>query len=140
MLLPIHPVFSEPIQLKWRGSGGWGDKSAYCSLFDTKTLETVRGVILSIDSVTPIPGMSQGLQLQLKSDKEILSVHLGPRWYLENQDIDLEPQDKVEVIGSRIHCEGQTVMAAAEIRKGDQVIKLRDAQGHPLWTAAKHPQ
>jgi hypothetical protein len=142
LLLPVCSGFgADPIRLKWRGSGGWGDKSAYCTLFDVKTVETMQGTILSIDPVTPIPGMSEGVRLQLKTAKgDILYVHLGPRWYLENQDIDLQPQDAIAVTGSKIHCEGESVVAAAEVRKGDQVIKLRDANGRPLWTAAARPQ
>ena len=37
----------------------------------------------------------------VKTDKETISVHLGPSWYLENQDIKLEPKDKVDVKGAR---------------------------------------
>ena len=38
----------------------------------------------------------------MKTDRETVSVHLGPSWYLENQDVKIEPKDKVEVKGSRI--------------------------------------
>jgi len=125
----------QPFRIIWHGTGGWGNKSAYCSLFDPRNVETIHGTILSIDNVTPLPGMSQGVQVQLQTAKETIPVHLGPRWYIENQDIDLEPQDTVQVKGSRFACNGQIVMSAAEIRKGDEVIQLRDAKGRPLWTA-----
>jgi hypothetical protein len=29
---------------------------------------------------------------------------------------------------------GKTVILAAEVKKGDQVLKLRDPNGVPLWT------
>jgi hypothetical protein len=125
-----------PFRTIWRGTGGWGNKSAYCSLFDPKNVETLQGVVASIEDVTPLPGMTPGVQLRLKTAKETIPVHLGPRWYLEHQDFSLNPEDKIEVTGSRIVCEGRHVIAASEIRAGSQVMHLRDASGRPLWTAA----
>ena len=133
LLWPTKAWSDLPIQVNWRGSGGWGSKGAYCKLYDTKTIETHRGTVVSVDAVTPIPGMSEGLELQLKTDQETITVHLGPRWYVENQDIIFQPQDVIEVTGSRINCEGQRIMAAAQVRKGDQLVTLRDAKGRPLW-------
>ncbi len=86
-----------------------------------------------------MPGMSEGVQLQLKTAKETIPVQLGPLWYIENQDIDLELQDSIQVKGSRFSCGGQRVMAASEIRKNHLVIRLRDAKGRPLWTALTPP-
>ena len=127
----------EHFRVIWRGTGGWGNKSAYCALFDTKTIETLHGVVVSIENVTPMPGMRPGVELQLKTNKWLIPVHLGPLWYLENQDIDIKPDDQVDVTGSRIFCQGQDVIAATEIRHGDKVIKLRDSKGIPLWAAAQ---
>jgi len=39
----------------------------------------------------------------------------------------------VEVTGSRVSSRQGAVIVAGELRKGDQVLKLRDAQGVPLW-------
>ena len=117
----------------WHGTGGWGDKNAYCALFDSKTVETVQGTVVSIDNITPMPGMRPGVQLQLKITKGLIPVQLGPLWYLENQDIDLKPDDSVQVTGSRVFCVNQDVLMATEVRRGDKTIKLRDAKGRPLW-------
>ena len=136
LLMPGRPTVAAPFRVLWRGTGGWGEKSAYCALFDTKTIQTVSGVVVSVDSVTPMPGMRPGIELQLKAGKELIPIHLGPLWYLENQDIDINPEDTVEVTGSRIYCDGKEVIAATEVRHGDKTIKLRDAKGHPLWVAA----
>jgi hypothetical protein len=136
IILPGRAGATEPFRVLWRGTGGWGNKSAYCALFDTKTIQTVRGVVVSVDSVTPMPGMRPGIELQLKTDKWLIPIHLGPLWYLENQDIDIKPNDTVEVTGSKIFCEGQQVIAATEVRHGNKTIKLRDSQGKPLWVAS----
>jgi hypothetical protein len=69
----------------------------------------------------------------LKTDKETIAIHLGPEWYIERQDVKLEKGDRIEVKGSRITFEGKPVIIAAEIKKGDSVLVLRDSVGVPAW-------
>jgi hypothetical protein len=38
-------------------------------------------------------GMWPELHPTVKTDKQTLSVHLGPAWYLEDQDVKLAAQD-----------------------------------------------
>jgi len=78
--------------------------------------------------------MSAGVHMTLKTDKETISVQLGPSWYIENQDVKIEAKDKVEVKGSRITFDGKPAIIAAEVKKGDEVLKLRDDNGFPLWS------
>ena len=79
-------------------------------------------------------GMSYGAHLTVKTDKGAIAVHLGPGWYLENQDVKIEPKDKIEVKGSRITFQGKPAIIAAEVKKGDEVLKLRDENGFPVWS------
>ena len=81
--------------MKWRGSGGWGMGSQYNRMYDPKTVGTISGEMISVDMITPMKGMSQGVHLTLKTDKEIISVHLGPWWYIENRDIRIEPRGRL---------------------------------------------
>jgi hypothetical protein len=130
--LPMS-LTAAPFRVLWHGTGGWGDKNAYCALFDSKTVETLEGTVVSIDQITPMTGMRPGVQLQLKTSKGLIPIHLGPLWYLENQEIDLKPNDNVQVTGSRVFCVNQDVIMAIEVRHGDKTFKLRDPKGHPLW-------
>jgi len=118
---------------RWRGGGGWGHGGAYGRLFDPKTVETVTGEITAVEVFTPMKPMGGGIHLRVKTAKETLSIHLGPVWYIENQDIKLEPRDKVEITGSRVSFEGKPAIIAAEVKKGDAVLKLRDEKGIPYW-------
>ena len=102
-------------------------------MYDGKTVETVKGEVVSVEKFTPTNGMSAGVHLLLKAGKESISVHLGPSWYLENQDAQIEAKDKIEVTGSRLAVDGKAVLIAAEVKKGDGVLKLRDENGVPLW-------
>ena len=117
----------------WRGSGGWGMGSQYNRMYDPKTVETINGEVVSVDKITPMKGMSHGIHLTLKTEKETISVHLGPSWFIERQDIKIEPKDKIEVTGSRITFEGKPAIIAAEVKKGDEMLKLRDENGVPVW-------
>ena len=121
-------------QRGWKGSGGWGMGTAYGKIYNPKTVETISGEVVSVDKIKPIKGMSYGVHMTVKTDKETISVHVGPGWYIENQDIKIEPKDKVEVTGSRITFEGKPAIIAAEVKKGDEILKLRDENGFPVWS------
>jgi len=126
--------FAQQQGMKWKGSGGWGMGSQYGKMYDIKTVETISGEVVSIDKITPMKGMKYGIHLQVKTDKESISVHLGPMWYIENQDMKIAPKDKVEITGSRITFEGKPAIVAAEIKKGNEALKLRDENGFPVWS------
>ncbi len=118
----------------WRGSGGWGPGSQYCGMYDLKTVETISGEVVSVEKITPRKGMSYGIHLMVKTDRENISVHLGPGWYIENQDVTIEPNDIVKIKGSRITFNGKPAIIAAEVNKGDDILKLRDESGFPAWS------
>ena len=132
-LLFVTEAFAQQ-GMKWRGSGGWGAGSQYSRMYDSKTVKTVSGEVVKVDVFTPAKGMSGGVHLVLKTNKEEISVHLGPLWYIENQDIKIEPKDKISVTGSGITFEGKPAIIAAEIKKGGELLKLRDEKGFPLWS------
>jgi hypothetical protein len=120
--------------MKYRGSGGWGMGTSYGKMYNPKTVETISGEVLSVEKIIPVKRMSYGIHLMVKTDKETISVHLGPGWYIENQDVKIEPKEKIEVKGSRITFEGKPVIIAAEIKKGNEILKLRDENGFPVWS------
>lgn len=117
----------------WRGSGGWGMGGAYQRMYNPSAVETIAGEVVSIDKMTPTKGMSYGIHALVKTNKETIPVHLGPGWYLERQDTKIVKGDAIEVKGSRITYQGKPVIIAAEIKKGDVVLKLRDDNGYPVW-------
>ncbi|MFI5395971.1 MAG: DNA-binding protein, partial [Candidatus Binatia bacterium] len=80
---------------RWRGGGGWGAGGQYGRLYDVKTVETVSGEVSGVQEMTPSKGMGRGVHLMLKTDKETISVHLGPVWYVEHQDTKIAAGDKI---------------------------------------------
>lgn len=117
----------------WRGSGGWGMGSQYNRMYNPATVETVLGTVELVDRVTPMKGMNYGIHLVIKTDKETIAVHLGPSWYIERLDTKIEKGDRIEVKGSRVTIDGKPAIIAAEVKKGDNVLVLRDSQGIPAW-------
>jgi hypothetical protein len=120
--------------ITWKGSGGWGSGTSYGRMYNSQTIEMISGEVVSVDKITPMKGMTYGVHLILKTDKETISVHLGPGWYIENQDVKIAPKDRIEVKGSRITFEGELALIAAEIKRGDDVLVLRDTSGFPVWS------
>ena len=117
-----------------RGSGGWGMKGSYQRMYNPATVETVKGEVAAVEKVTPMKGMQYGIHLMVKTDKETIPVHLGPAWFIEHQDIRIEKGDRIEVKGSRVTIGGKPAIIAAEVKKGENVLILRDSGGVPVWS------
>jgi len=127
-------VLGASIVLAQAGAGRGAGRRSDGRLYNPATVETVSGVVQRIDQVKAQgAGQGYGIHLLLKTDKEEIAVHLGPGWFVEKQSLKIAPQDQIEVRGSRITYEGKPAIIAAEVKKGDQVLKLRDPAGVPAW-------
>ena len=115
------------------GLGGGG--AGYDRMYDPKTVGSVSGEVVSVDKITD-RGTGSGVRLTLKTGKETILVYLGPGWFLEKQDLAFAPKDQVEVTGSQVTFQGKPAIIAAEVKKGDQSLKLRDPAGIPAWAGA----
>ena len=115
-----------------RGNG-WGRNSPYNRLYDPKTVEMLAGEVIAVEYHTPRNAGSRGVHLVLKTEKETVNVHLGPEWFIENQEMQIEKGDAVEVTGSRVTYEEKPVIIARQVEKGDELLVLRDENGYPRW-------
>lgn len=118
------------------GCGAFGGVRAHAGArgFDPKRVATIQGEVLDIERFGR--GRHQGVHLALGMGSETVSVRLGPDFYVDAQALKLAKGDKVEVKGSRLDRSGETIIVAQEVRRGDDVLVLRDASGVPLWRAA----
>lgn len=108
-------------------------------MYDPATVETVRGEVIAVDPQATRPGGGPGVHLRLETAGGPLAVRLGPAWYLDEQKIALKVHDEVQITGSRVMAAGAPTLIAAEVRKGDRVVKLRDESGLPLWRGRGGP-
>lgn len=113
---------------------GWGRGSNYNKLYDTKTVETISGTVTTIDKVYTDKNSTYGVHLTISTNNGEINVHLGPAWYIENQDLQIVKDDNITVTGSKVTYDGNKVIIAKEVVKGDQILKLRDEDGYPLWS------
>jgi hypothetical protein len=104
--------------------------------YDLKTEETLSGEVTAVEKFSPgRGGPPQGLRLMVKFPQETLLVILGPIVYVEQQNVKFAPGDRVEVKGSKMTVRGKPIIVAAEVKKGDQALKMRNAKGEALWLA-----
>ncbi|PKL52050.1 MAG: DNA-binding protein [Nitrospira bacterium HGW-Nitrospira-1] len=134
IVLTAAIAFAQPMKgTGWRGSEGWGMGTPYQRMYNPAAVETLSGEVMGVDKITPMKGMYYGIHIRLKTDKETISVHLGPGWFVERMDTKIEKGDKVVVTGSRVTFAGKPAIIAAEVKKDDAVLKLRDENGFPVW-------
>ncbi len=114
--------------------GGCGRGNPCCRAYNSpKTVEVIGGEVISVDENIQGKGGGYGIHLTVKTDGETVTVHLGPEWYIENQDIQIEEADKIEITGSKIFYDGKPAITAYEVKKGEDTLVLRDANGFPAW-------
>ena len=119
--------------------GCWGRADRYNRLYNPDTVMTISGTVTDVDYFSPGEAMAQGVHLLLRQPTgELTEVHLGPRWYMDNQDVIIREGDVIQVTGSRITFEGEPVIVASEVRMDGQVLRLRDPQGYPLWAGWRY--
>jgi hypothetical protein len=70
-----------------------------------------------------------GVGLELNAGGQNLLVYLGPHNYVDLQNVRIVPGDKVEVKGVKISLACQIIILAGEVKKGDEMLKLRDDKG-----------
>ncbi|MGB3639196.1 MAG: hypothetical protein WBA39_16710 [Rivularia sp. (in: cyanobacteria)] len=138
---PYNQAIPEIFQCRdFRGHGGRWGYGRYGRMYNVKTVETVRGKVVSVDAFIPRRGMSHGVHLQVETQKGIIPVHLGPAWYIENQEITIKPEDKVEIKGYLINFARKPAIIAAEVKKGNMTLVLRSEDGFPMWSGWRRNQ
>jgi hypothetical protein len=80
-------------------------------------------------------GEDRGVELILDTGDDLIPVHLGPAWYIDHQKEKIKRGDKIMVRGSRVNHNHEPALIAEMIIHGDMAVRLRDTDGHPLWSA-----
>ncbi|MCW9705712.1 hypothetical protein [Fodinibius salsisoli] len=108
-------------------------KQMYSRNYDVNTVETIQGEVMEV-SYNPSKNnrVMMGVHVTLKTQNETVPVHLGPVWYMSEQD-SLKAGDKIEVTGSRITFNGAPAIVAATVKRGGMTLRLRDENGFPVW-------
>jgi hypothetical protein len=116
---------SGPGEEKGGGPGG---------LYDPQSVVTVAGTVVSITPSPGKPGLPYLVYLTLQTGEGKITIFLGPSLYFDKLPVKIKVLDRIQVTGSKITWEGSSVILAAEVKKGDTVLKLRDSNGVPVWS------
>jgi sporulation protein YlmC with PRC-barrel domain len=111
----------------------------YTKIFDPKTIRSISGQVIKVDRV-PEPGYGVEIRLTVFiGKKEILPVYLGPAFYIVGSDQvkHFKLGDKVTVSGSQGTRGGEPFMIAMTVKRGNEVLRLRDKDGNPEWIGWK---
>jgi hypothetical protein len=129
-------LLAGPVSVVMAQTPGTGRGSS--PMYDVKTETTIKGTVESVETVTGAGGRGRralgGTHLTVKTEKETLEVHVGPTAYLTEKEITLATGDTLEILGSRVAIDKESVVIARQIKKGDNTWTLRDASGRPLWS------
>jgi len=80
--------------------GGWEKEAPYNQLYDPRELDSFKGYVKEIKTVTPMPGMKPAtVILVAEAEDSINIVHLCPEWFAGPQDIGIRRGDRVKVRG-----------------------------------------
>lgn len=132
--LTLMVVLGLTLAANAQGRGGEGQPPVY----NPKTEATVAGIVRGIEPAK-LTGKPQPVYLKLQTQTETLTVFLGPNWFVAQQGMRLEILDRVEVTGSRVSFQGKPGLIAREVKRGEQVMRLRDEAGKGSWGKRGEP-
>jgi len=103
--------------------------------YNPNTVSTIRGTVRSVDTHRIKGTSTDEIRLHVKADDgKVMIVHVGPRSYLDSQNIRFREGDAVTITGSLTKAGRHDVLVASQIQKADKTLSLRDQSGKPLWS------
>ncbi len=115
--------------------GNWGAKSRVGKLYNPSTVENAAGTVVSFQQTRPRLSRWHAVVVFVKTpENDNLEVHLGPQWFLEENSINLQPNDQISITGSKVTVEGRQFLVANKLMTGDKTLVLRKDDGKPTWT------
>jgi hypothetical protein len=132
VLLTVLPASSA--EAFW-GFGSDGDRGKsgldLVQGYDRNTVVTLEGRV----AVTPDPA-ADPVTVEMIVGSERITVVLGPRWYLQHDDLNWKAGDTISVRGSKAQGkDGLTYLLAESVTgpEGSQMV-LRNETGRPGWS------
>lgn len=94
---------------------------------------TVSGTVQNVKQQSS-ERMGKGTHITMRADDgRVMNVYLGPKDYLQQQNLKLRSGDKVTLTGSRTSLNGRSVVVAREIESEGTRVTLRSPEGMPAW-------
>lgn len=103
--------------------------------YDAANETTVSGTVTSVISAASPEGVV-GVHLELSTPSGRVRVALGPAMFIGENNFYFIADDAVSVVGAKVGSAKDNIVWAREVKKGDKVLTLRNADGTPRWTLA----
>lgn len=94
---------------------------------------TLDGEILGVDKRSPDAHLAQSVVLRVRTESGQVDMLLAPSWVLDEKGLTFAPKERVQVRGKRRVKAGQSVFEVQTLKRGADVVELRDEAGKPLW-------
>lgn len=120
------------VTLAQSGRGRFAENPRY----DPATEITLQGTVEEVFEVES-PRGGQGVHLRITADETSYEVSLGPASYVTAQDFVIAAGDDVTVIACPLAGSEGDQLIAREVRKGEDVLTLRDEHGFPAWSRGR---
>lgn len=117
-------------QLTMKENQGMG----YNRLYDASIVEIFKGIVLNVNTFNPDGYIRNAVRFALKTKDDIVSIHIGPSWYLNYKKFSIKEGDRVIVLGSKVVYSDKPAVIASHIQTGNTKIELRNSDGFPLWS------
>jgi sporulation protein YlmC with PRC-barrel domain len=107
--------------------------------FNPATVETLEGTVGNVDHDMFESGVATTdslIVLDVKTPSGTERVRVAPDNYLKEQGIEIKEGDQVEITGSRVMREGESLIMASKVlqKRNGKVLSVRQEDGTPKWT------
>lgn len=109
----------------------------YYRKFDVKKMDVLTGKLAEVRFSGKKKSENRGVEFLIETEEKVIPVHLGPAWFVNKQSENFKMGDVVTIKGSKMHANHEPVLIAQEVKKGNDVLRLRDEYGYPYWTICK---
>lgn len=102
--------------------------------YNPNAVETIHGTVKSVGTYR-IEGTSvHGVLLHVRTEEgRTLRVQVGPRPFLDGQNVSFRAGDPVTITGSVAKTGKHEILLASQIQTANRTVNLRAPDGKPLW-------
>jgi len=127
-------LFGPMITIVWaQQRAAKGMNNQYARQYNVNTVETIEGDVIDVaNKPSKKNAAMMGVHMVVKTSSGTVPVHLGPVWYMSQQEA-FRKGDHVVITGSRISFNGAPAIVAATVKRNQMTLQLRDRNGFPAW-------
>jgi sporulation protein YlmC with PRC-barrel domain len=112
-------------------------KGEHAFSYNPDAVQTIHGTVSKVDTRrVEVEGTAmEYLRLTVKADDgRTILVHVGPRSFVDRQNIIFNEGDPVTITGSLAKMGEREVLVASRIQTSGRALDLRTREGAPLWS------